>query len=86
MENTVTLLVEIGLQRDVEGGDVAGVVVEMTKWNAAKVIQGQENCELLNEGGALFNLINAYALLNGYQRGWFVRAALIDQKGEKADE
>lgn len=86
MENTVTLLITVGLQHDEENGDVVGVVVGMEKWNAAKVIQEQESCELLNEGGALFNFINAYALLNGYQCGWFVKAEILEEKENEANE
>ena len=76
MGNTEVLLITIGLQRDEEKGDVAILPVQMSDENAVRVILEEEECALVREGGALYNLINAYAELCGYQRGWFVRAEL----------
>ena len=75
----VALVITIGLQRDEENGDVSAVVVEMTEENAVKLLSEQEESALCAEGGAVANLVNAYAVLCGYQCGWFVSAALIKE-------
>ena len=73
MENTV-LIITIALQRDVENGDVSAVAVEMTAQNAEWLLKEQSSCPLVSEGGALSDLLNAYALLVGYQCAWFLKA------------
>lgn len=87
MENTTTLiLITIGLQQDVENGDVSAIVVEMSQENATRILLEQEECPLAFEDGALATLINSYALLCGYQFGWFVRADVYKEDLEDGKE
>ena len=77
--NTIALIITVGLQRDVENGDIGAVVVEMTEENAANLLNEQEECSLCAVDGAVTNLINAYAVLCGYIAGLFVKAELLKE-------
>ncbi len=74
MENKVKLLIEIGLQRDEERGDVSVVAFDVPVGVAERVCEEQEKCALLSESGELTKLLNAYAVINGYQCAWFIFA------------
>ena len=76
MENKVNLLIELGLQRDEDQGDVAVVAFDLPRSVAERVCREQENCQLLSECGDLTSLLNAYAVMNGYQCAWFVSAKM----------
>ena len=76
MENKVKLLIELGLQRDEDQGDVAVVAFDLPRSVAERVCREQENCQLLSECGDLTSLLNAYAVMNGYQCAWFVSAEM----------
>lgn len=76
MENKVKLVMEIGLQRDEERGDVSIVAFDVPVGVAERVCEEQEKCALLSENGELTKLLNAYALVNGYQCAWFVSATM----------
>lgn len=82
----VLMLITIGLQRDVEKGDVEEIVIEMLQENAAKILLEQERCFLVQEGGALATLINSHAILCGYEYGWFVRADIYKEVLENGEE
>ena len=74
MENKVKLLIELGLQRDEDQGDVAVVAFDLPRSVAERVCREQESCQLLSECGDLTSLLNAYAVMNGYQCAWFISA------------
>ena len=76
MENKVNLLIELGLQRDEDQGDVAVVAFDLPRSVAERVCREQENCQLLSECGDLTSLLNAYAVMNGYQCAWFISAEM----------
>ena len=74
MENKVKLLIELGLQRDEDQGDVGAVAFDLPRSVAERVCREQESCQLLSECGDLTKLLNAYAVMNGYQCAWFISA------------
>lgn len=76
MENKVKLLIEIGLQRDEDNGDVSVVAFDVPSGVAERVCQEQDKCQLLSESGDLTMLLNAYAVINGYQCAWFISASM----------
>ena len=76
MENKVKLLIELGLQRDEDQGDVAVVAFDLPRSVAERVCREQESCQLLSESGDLTRLLNAYAIMNGYQCAWFISAQM----------
>ena len=51
MENKANVIIELGLQRDEENGDVAAFAFDLPKGVAERVCLEQEKCELLCEGG-----------------------------------
>lgn len=81
-----TLIITVGLQRDNENGDVSAVVVNMTVENAEKILTEQGDCSLVADGGALTELLNAYALLCGYQCAVFLLAEEYEEEENEADE
>ena len=76
MENMVNLIITVGLQRDIDSGDVVFISLPVLASVAERVCREQEKCELLNECGDLTMLLNAYAVMNGYQCAWFVSASV----------
>lgn len=76
MENKVNLHIELGLQRDEDQGDVAVVAFDLPRSVAERVCREQESCQLLLECGDLTRLLNAYAVMNGYQCAWFISAEM----------
>ena len=77
--DTIALVITVGLQTDVENGDIGAIVVEMTEENATNLLNEQEECSLCAIDGAVTNLINAYAVLCGYIAGLFVKAELLKE-------
>ncbi len=86
MENKVKLLIEIGLQRDEDNGDVSIVAFDVPDGVAERVCEEQEKCTLLNEGGELTKLLNAYAVVNGYERAYFISASMVEDSDEEMSE
>ena len=82
MENKVKLLIELGLQRDEDQGDVAVAAFDLPRSVAERVCREQESCQLLSECGDLTRLLNAYAVMNGYQCAWFVSAEMQDDSAD----
>lgn len=82
MENKVKLLIELGLQRDEDQGDVAVVAFDLPRSVAERVCREQESCQLLSECGDLTRLLNAYAVMNGYQCAWFISAEMQDDSAD----
>ncbi len=82
MENKVKLLIELGLQRDEDQGDVAVVAFDLPRSVADRVCREQESCQLLSECGDLTSLLNAYAVMNGYQCAWFISAEMQDDSAD----
>ena len=82
MENKVKLLIELGLQRDEDQGDVAVVAFDLPRSVAERVCREQESCQLLSECGDLTRLLNAYAVMNGYQCAWFISATMQDDSAD----
>lgn len=76
MENMVNLIITVGLQRDIDSGDVVLISLPVLTSVAERVCREQENCQLLSECGDLTSLLNAYAVMNGYQCAWFVSASV----------
>ena len=68
------IIITVALQRDTESGDVHCLSLPVTEEVAERVLNEQEACELLSDGGALAELLNAYAILCGYQCAWFICA------------
>lgn len=79
MENTVNIIITLGLQSDEEGGDVVGLVLPVTETAAMKTIEEQEKESFFKDNEPFLQMINAYARLCGYQRGLFVEAKLFDE-------
>lgn len=79
MEKIVTLLITVGLQRDIDSGDVVFISLPVLESVAERVCREQEKCELLNECGDLTMLLNAYAVMNGYQCAWFISARCAEK-------
>lgn len=82
MGNIVNIIIAVGLQSDVEGGEIAFLVLPLPEKVAEGIIREQEDSSLLAEGGPLSEMLNAYAVLIGYQHGWFVRAELIREDND----
>lgn len=82
MENKVKLLIELGLQRDEDQGDVAVIAFDLPRSVAERVCRDQESCQLLSECGDLTKLLNAYAVMNGYQCAWFISATMQDDSAD----
>lgn len=74
-ENMTEIIIVVGLQRNVDEGDVVYLSLSLPQKVAAKLLAEQESCALLNECGDLTELLNAYAVLCGYQCAIFVCAA-----------
>ena len=84
-EKKMRLVLVIGLEKDEENGDVAHLGMEMTRENGEMLLREQEECGLLCDGGALETLINCYAMVNGYRRGYFVNAYEYEETAGEAD-
>ena len=82
MENKVKLLFELGLQRDEDQGDVAVVAFDLPRSVAERVCREQESCQLLSECGDLTRLLNAYAVMNGYQCAWFISSTMQEDSAD----
>ena len=68
------IIIVVGLQRNVDEGDVGYLSLSLPQEVAARLLAEQEDCALLNECGDLTELLNAYAALCGYQCAWFICA------------
>ena len=86
MENKAKLLMEIGLQRDEDHGDVSVVAFDVPIGVAKRVCEEQEQCALLSESGELTKLLNSYALVNGYQCAWFISANMEEYSDDQMSE
>lgn len=86
MENKVKLLIELGLQRDEDQGDVAVVAFDLPRSVAERVCREQESSQLLSECGDLTSLLNAYAVMNGYQCAWFISATMEEYSDDEMSE
>lgn len=69
------IIIVVGLQRNVDEGDVGYLSLTLPQEVAARLLAEQEDCALLNECGDLTEMLNAYAVLCGYQCAIFVCAA-----------
>ena len=86
MENIVNLIITIGLQKDLEGGEVIFLLLPLPEKVAEVLIEKQEKSPLVFDGGSLAEMLNAYAILCGYQCGWFVRADVYKEGAEDGKE
>ncbi len=68
------IVIIVALQRDAEGGDVHCLSLPVAEKVAEQILNEQENSILLSDGGALTELLNAYAELAGYRCAWFICA------------
>lgn len=85
MEKTV-IYIEIALQETEESGIVSAMVVEMTRANAELILNEQENCSLVAEGGILSTLINCYGRLMGYHSAFFIRALTLPEENKNGEQ
>lgn len=85
MGNIVNLIITVGLQKDLEGGEVAFLLLPLPEKVAEVLIEEQENSPFVYDGGSLAEMLNAYAILCGYQCGWFVRAESLEEATEAVE-
>lgn len=69
-----TIIITAGLQRDEEQGDLGAVLLGLPRDKADEILKEQAKSVLLQDEGALKELLNQYAKIHGYECAYFLRA------------
>ena len=68
----VFLRLKFALEETEESGIIGQIATEMSEENASEVLSKQEHSALVC--GPIKQMLDAYAVLNGYKRAYFIKA------------